>query len=192
MEGNELALIVGLAVIVLGVVAWLYLQRQRSSRLRSRFGSEYEHLISETGNRRKAEALLESREKRVRRLSLQRLAEGDRERFVKRWHQAQAHFVDNPGTALREADELVEDVLQAKGYPPADFEERAGDVSVDHPQVIPKYRTAHDIATKERHNAASTEELRQAFVCYRELFEELLGIRKAEEMEERYEPTFRR
>jgi hypothetical protein len=192
MEGNELALIVGLAVIVLGVVAWLYLQRQRSSRLRSRFGSEYEHLISETGNRRKAEALLESREKRVRRLSLQRLAEGDRERFVKRWHQAQAHFVDNPGTALREADELVEDVLQAKGYPPADFEERAGDVSVDHPQVIPKYRTAHDIATKERHDAASTEELRQAFVCYRELFEELLGIRKAEEMEERYEPTFRR
>jgi hypothetical protein len=192
MEGNELALIVGLTVIVLGLIAWLYLQKQRSSRLRSRFGSEYEHLISETGNQRKAEALLERREKRVGRFALRSLAEGDQDRFLKRWHQAQAHFVDDPRTALRDADELVEDVLQATGYPPADFEQRAADVSVGHPQVIPKYRTAHDIAAKDRHHAASTEELRQAFVCYRELFEELLEIGKPEAMEEKHEFTFRK
>jgi hypothetical protein len=192
MDGNQVALIVGLAVIALAAVVWLYLQKQRSARLRSRFGPEYEQLIRETGNRRKAETLLERREKRVRRLSLRHLADGDREQFLKRWHEAQARFVDNPTTALRDADELVEDVLQTKGYPPADFEQRVGDVSVDHPEVIRNYRTAHEIAIRDRHDAASTEELRQAFVCYRELFEELLEIGKPEEMEENHEPTFRR
>jgi hypothetical protein len=192
MEPNQVALIIGIVVLVLAGAVWFYFRQQRSSNLRARFGPEYERLVRETGSQRSAEGVLEKREKRVQRLAIRRLAENDRDRFMERWREAQARFVDDPRTALEDADELVEEVLKARGYPVSDFEQRAADVSVDHPRVILNYRTAHDLVTRDGADKPSTEELRHALVLYRELFEELLEINEPMVAEEKHESTFRR
>jgi hypothetical protein len=170
------------AVIMLALIAaaWLITREQRrrqSLRLRQRFGPEYTRLMSERGNRTKAEAELLAREKRVERLKLVPLTAEDAAKFGQAWGLLQTRFVDNPRNAVVEADRLVRDLMIKRGYPMADFEHRAADISVYHPAVVEAYRSARAIAVRDQQNQASTEELRKAFVYYRTLFDELLEVR---------------
>lgn len=177
LSTTELALIIGLAVIVVaGIAAWLFLRRRRTGRLRTQFGgTEYDRAVKEDGSRRHAEAGLAERTERVERLNIRPLAPGDRARFVESWRRVQARFVDGPGGAVTEADQLLGDVMSTRGYPVSDFEQRAADISVDHPLVLENYRTAHGIAVRQTQGQANTEDLRQAMIHYRTLFEELVG-----------------
>lgn len=168
-------IVVGAVVVVLLVIGAM---RRRSRELKDRFGSEYDRLVREKGDPRRAETELAAREKRVKKFELKPLAEPDRRRFSEAWLGAQARFVDDPKGAVAEANRLVKEVMLARGYPVADFEHRAADVSVDHPHLVANYRAAHDIAAKSERNAATTEELRTAVVHYRALFEELLEGRE--------------
>jgi hypothetical protein len=131
--------------------------------------------VKEDGNRRHAEAGLNERTARVESLNIRPLAEGDRSRFVESWRRVEARFVDGPGGAVTEADQLLGDVMSTRGYPVSDFEQRAADISVDHPLVLENYRTAHAIAFRQTKGQANTEDLRQAMIHYRTLFEELVG-----------------
>jgi len=173
MPGWELGLIIAV-ILLAAVVVWLFLDRRRSMRLRSRFGPEYERTVRESGDRRRAESDLERREKRVERLHIQPLAMRDRERFLAAWRADQARFVDDPAGAVTEADQLVQEVMRTRGYPVADFEQRVEDISVDHPHLVQNYRAAREVAMRHRRGEASTEDLRKALVYYRGLFDELL------------------
>lgn len=170
-------LIVACVVIAVLIIAVIVLTRrqQATKRLKSRFGSEYERTLDELGGQRKAEAELHQREQRVEKLELKPLEPDERSRFTDRWRRIQSAFVDDPGTALTDADRLVGEVMTARGYPSADFEERSADVSVDHAEVIDSYRKAHAIALRNQKGEAGTEDLRQAMVAYRTLFDDLVG-----------------
>ena len=174
---TELALIIALAVIVVaGIAAWLFIRKRRTQKLRSQFGgAEYDLAVKEDGSRRHAEAGLKERSERVESLSIRPLAPGDRARFVESWRRVEARFVDGPGGAVTEADQLLGDVMSTRGYPVSDFDQRAADISVDHPLVLANYRTAHDVAVRQTQGQANTEDLRQAMIHYRTLFEELVG-----------------
>ena len=167
------------AVIAIAAAVWMYMQKKRTEQLRSRFGPEYERVVETGGDRRKAEATLEERQKRVEKLDIRPLANEDRQRFQQAWAREQTRFVDDPKGAVAEADRLIGEVMRARGYPVGDFDQRAADISVDHPMVVENYRTAHDIALRDRRGKASTEDLRKALVHYRALFEELLETRVA-------------
>ena len=181
LSTTELALIIGLTIglaviVVAGITASIFLRKRRSERLRTQFGgSEYDRTVKEDGNRRHAEAELKERTARVESLNIRPLAPGDRARFVESWRRAEARFVDGPGGAVTEADQLLGDVMATRGYPVSDFEQRAADISVDHPLVLVNYRTAHEIALRQTNGQANTEDLRQAMIHYRTLFEELVG-----------------
>lgn len=173
-------LVIGLVVIALLVgaaVAWFVLKRQRSTRLRRSFGPEYERAVQEKGGRSDAERELEHRRHRVQQLQVRPLPPGEADRFASSWREVQKRFVDEPTGAVDEADALVTEVMQRRGYPMAEFEQRAADLSVDHPRVIDNYRAGHQLAQRSRNGGASTEELRQAMVHYRALFEDLLEDR---------------
>ena len=175
------AVILAIAVIlVVGIVAWIMMQRRRSEELRKRFGPEYDRVISERGDTRQAESELAARQKRVEGFDIHPLASGERERFMEAWRSTQARFVDAPAAAIKEADRLVTEIMRARGYPVGDFEQRAADVSVDHPTVVENYRAARAIALANERGEAGTEELRQAMVHYRALFEDLLETREKE------------
>src|SRR5690349_9355952 len=169
-------LLIVVAVIVVGGIAWWAGQRRRSTRLRDRFGSEYDRTVEATGRRSDAERELESREDRVKALEIRPLDDAERDRFRERWLVIQALFVDDPQSAVGDADTLIGDVMRARGYPVGDFEQRAADVSVNHPEVVEHYRTAHAIATSQRPGQADTEQLRQAMVHSRALVSELLDL----------------
>jgi hypothetical protein len=178
LSTTELALIIGLALIVITgiVVAWVLARKRRTGRLRTQFGgSEYDRAVKEDGSRRHAEAGLKERTARVESLNIRPLASSDRARFIESWRRVEARFVDGPGGAVTEADQLLGDVMSTRGYPVSDFEQRAADISVDHPLVLENYRTAHEIALRQRTGQANTEDLRQAMIHYRTLFEELVG-----------------
>ena len=177
LSTTELALIAALAVIVVaGIVAWVLLRKRRTARLRAQFGGvEYARAVKEGGGRRHAETGLDERKERVEALHIRPFGMGDRARFVESWRRVQARFVDSPGGAVSEADQLLADVMSTRGYPVSDFEQRAADISVDHPRVMENYRTAHAIALRQTRGQASTEELRQAMIHYRTLFEEVVG-----------------
>ena len=181
LSARDWAIIVAVATIVVGVIiaaiaAWVSLRKRRTERLRAQFGgSEYDRAVKEDGSRRLAEAGLNERTARVESLNIRPLAEGDRARFLESWRRVEARFVDGPGGAVTEADQLLGDVMSTRGYPVSDFEQRAADISVDHPLVLENYRTAHDIALRQRKGQASTEDLRQAMIHHRTLFEELVG-----------------
>ena len=169
-ETIVIALVVG---IVVGVgVAYLF-QRNRSLRLRKRFGPEYSRAVAETGDRWRAESALEHRAKRVERLHLRTLSSAEHRHFLEAWHEVQGRFVDDPNGSLLEADRLIASVMSAEGYPVADFEQRAADISVDHPEVVENYRGGHRVV--EAQGRADTEDLRQGMIHYRALFEDLLG-----------------
>ena len=173
MDTGTLIAVIVVALIVLGVV-WFLARKQRSAKLQERFGPEYERAVSEFGGRGQAESELEARRKRVEQLSIRPLSGPDRERFANAWRSTQAQFVDDPSGAIAEADKLVADLMQTRGYPVGDFEQRAADVSVNHPNVVTNYRAAHLIALNSERGAASTEDLRQAMMHYKALFEDLL------------------
>ena len=168
-------LIVVVVVLVLAVAAWVFMQRRRTDQLRKRYGPEYDRLVRERGDRRRAEATLEQREKRVEQLAIRALPPEERARFAEAWRSDQARFVDDPTRAVVEADRLVADLMMARGYPIGDFEQRAADISVDHPRVVENYRIAHEIALRQERGEAGTEDLRRAMVHYRALFDELLA-----------------
>ena len=173
-------LVVGVIVLAVltasGIAAWIYFSR-RHRRLEQRFGPEYQRAVSEMGSRRRAEQALEEREKRVEKFALRPLSPADQDQFSNRWRGVQTHFVDDPKLSVVEADSLVTEIMQTCGYPMADFEQRAADISVDHPIVTQNYRAAHDIAVRQARGQASTEDLRRAMIHYRALFEDLTGQR---------------
>ena len=173
----ELALIGTLVVVlVAGIVAFLLLRKRRTERLRTQFGSaEYARAVQTGGNRRHAEAGLEARTQRVEKFHVRPLAASDRARFVESWRGVQARFVDGPAGAVTEADQLLGDVMSTRGYPASDFEQTAADISVNYPLVLENYRTAHEIALRQTKGQATTEDLRQAMVHYRTLFDGLVG-----------------
>jgi hypothetical protein len=174
LTSGQIAIIVA-CVLVLGGVLVFILQRRHTARLRARFGNtEYENALAQGGDRRRAEARLDERAKRVESFHLRELSAPDRARFVAAWEQVQTRFVDAPAGAVAEADQLLGDVMAARGYPVGDFEQRAADISVDHPVVIQNYRAAHAIAVSHASGQASTEDLRRAMIHYRILFEDLV------------------
>ena len=172
--------IIALAAIIL--IAMLFLLRKRKSeRLKQRFGPEYDRTVKEQGVQR-AETVLSEREQRVKKFAIRPLTRDDRERYVLEWTQVQKHFVDDPSLAVDDADRLVTEVMASRGYPMADFEQRAADVSVNYPAVVQNYRSARNIVARHTRGDASTEELRQAMVYFRSLFEELLDLPKTEKI----------
>jgi hypothetical protein len=169
-------IVIGLAVAALLVALVLrqLVARRRSQGLQQRFGPEYEHTVGQAPSRREAEAELAERERRRERLDIVPLDPDARERYARSWRQVQADFVDSPRTAVDQADALVVEVMRVRGYPMDDFEQRAADVSVDHPGVVGHYREGHRLSQLGAQGRASTEDLRQAMRHYRELFQELL------------------
>jgi hypothetical protein len=161
--------------VMLGL--WLIIDNRRRRRLRERFGPEYGRTVHELGDVRRAEATLEARAKRVERLKIQHLSAADAAQFTEAWRQVQTRFVDTPEAAVTQADRLVGEVMTARGYPLGDFDQRAADISVDHPEVVSHYRAARDIARRQGRSEATTEDLRQAVVHYRALFEDLLDLK---------------
>jgi hypothetical protein len=173
---TQLGLILALVLVLVGgLAALLVLRTRRTGRLRSKFGgAEYSRALARDGSRRQGEAGLEKRTERVERLHVRPLAPADRERFADSWRRVQSRFVDGPAGAVAEADQLLGDLMSTRGYPVSDFDQRAADISVDHPLVLANYRTAHEIALRQAKGQADTEELRQAMIHYRSLFDELL------------------
>jgi cytoskeletal protein RodZ len=178
--GLLVAILIVVAVLVV-VLAFFAARQRRSRKLRDQFGPEYDRTVAEAGDRKQAEARLEERTARRQRLDIVPLDPADRERYVEAWRQTQARFVDEPAEATREADRLITAVMRQRGYPIDDFEQRAADISVDHPQVVDDYRAAQAIAAANERSEASTEDLRQALVHYRSLFEELLEVDRTDD-----------
>lgn len=165
------------AVVVIAVaLAWLYVRKRRktTANLKETFGPEYDRAVMVHGSERKAQAKLADREKRVEKLQIRDLDPMEHERFSKRWASVQSGFVDSPKGAVTQADDLVSSVMQARGYPIAEFDQRAADISVDHPLVVQNYRSAHAIALRVGRDEATTEDMRTAMIRYRSLFEELV------------------
>jgi hypothetical protein len=161
-------------VVVLAAIAWQMVARRRTGRLQSRFGDEYDRMVESAESRRLAEAELQAREERRDRLDIRPLSQTARARYVEMWRVTQAQFVDEPREAVTAADRLIQSVMSDRGYPVEDFEQRAADVSVDHPQVVENYRAGHRLATATSDGPDATEELRQAMRHYRALFDELV------------------
>src|SRR5690242_5463939 len=152
------------AVVVVGIL-WMTVRKRRTEALKERFGPEYDRTLREHGNR--AETVLAEREKRVERFPIRELAADERERFITEWRTVQTRFVDDPNGAVADADDLVSRLMQTLGYPMSNFDQRAADLSVDHPRVVENYRAAHEIALRHRRGEATTEDLRQAVIYYR-------------------------
>jgi hypothetical protein len=172
--------ILTLVLFTLAGLVIAYLEFRRSKRLRDTFGPEYAWLVEETGDKRAAEAALTERMKRVKQFPLRALTEEEKVRFARIWEDEQARFVNDPPQAVANADRLVENVMEARGYPVGDFDQRAADISVDHPQVVKSYRLAHEIVLRDQRERVSTEDLRRVMVLYRELVADLLEIKTAE------------
>jgi hypothetical protein len=169
------------AAVALGLVAigaWFFYRKKQSHKLQEHFGPEYDRTVSELGSRTKAESDLKAREKRVERLEILPLAPSEAARFTEAWQALQGRFVDNPKGVVVQAEQLVRELMEKRGYPMGDFERRAGDISVDHPDVVANYRSAQAIAMRDQRGSADTEELRKAVVHYRALFDELLEVRE--------------
>ena len=165
-------------ILVVAALAWLYVRRRRTTtaELRQRFGPEYERAVQEHGSERQAEAQLADREKRVERLKIRDLDPTERERFSSQWTSLQSRFVDDPKGAVTEADALVSLMMEARGYPVADFHQRAADLSVDHPRVVANYRSGHEIALRLGNGEGTTVDLRTAMIHYRSLVDELVRV----------------
>ncbi|MBI5032271.1 MAG: hypothetical protein HZB51_17205 [Chloroflexi bacterium] len=163
------------AILILAtIISRATVRKQTTAKLQERFGPEYDRTVEQYGDQREAEKELRAREKRVANFQIRTLTREEHDRFAQAWRNAQARFVDEPSEAVADADRLVEEVMRARGYPTGDFEQRVADISVDHAGVITNYRLARDIALANRKGKASTEDLRQAMVRYRSLFDELL------------------
>ncbi len=176
-------LIVLAVLAVVAVVAWTAMRKRQTTQLQESFGPEYERAVEAKGDRRDAEAELRERRERREELEIRPLSEAARARYSESWRATQARFVDEPVAAVGEADRLVTEVMRERGYPMDDFERQADVISVDHPQVVEDYREGHAIHLAYDRGDASTEDLRQAMVHYRALFEELLETNESAEGE---------
>jgi FtsZ-interacting cell division protein ZipA len=174
-----IVIVVVAALVVLGAIA-VWMQQRKRSQLKERFGSEYDRTVSERDDRRAAEKELAARERKRERLDIVPLSPEAQKKYSASWREVQGQFVDDPSNAVNEADRLVTKVMRDRGYPIDDFEQRADDISVDHPDVVQNYRAAHAVHVKasDGNGSASTEDLRQGFVHYRALFNELLETRE--------------
>ena len=179
-QGTMISIVVG--VLVLAGVGWLVWQRrrQRSELLRAQYGPEYERTVSEVGDKRRAESELVKRQERVAALEICALSPEQLNGYLQQWQAVQTRFVDDPNGAVTDADRLVEEVMQSRGYPVSDFDQRVADISVHHPRVVDNYRSAHDISQRHKLGQATTEDLRRAMVFYRGLFQDLLEDRERE------------
>lgn len=169
-------IVIAVVVLVIAALFWLYMRRRRTAAFRQKFGSEYNRALLVHGSERKAEAKLADREKRVEQLTIRDLDSFEHERFAKQWENVQARFVDSPKGAVMEADDLVAVLMKTRGYPVSDFDQRAADISVDHPKVVENYRSAHETSMRVGNFEATTDELRAAMIHYRALFEELMQV----------------
>ncbi len=174
----KLIAIAAVVIVIIAVLALLYVRKRRSTTadLRKKYGPEYDRAVRVHGAGRKAEAKLEDREKRVEKLNIRELDSIEHARFLTQWESVQSRFVDSPKGAVAEADDLVSSLMKTRGYPVSDFDQRAADISVDHPRVVENYRSAHEIALRVGKDAATTEDLRTAMIHYRSLFEELVQV----------------
>jgi hypothetical protein len=175
MDTTTTIAIAVVAVIIVGAILFLAMRKQRSARLRSHFGPEYERTVDDAGDRRRAEHELHERQKRVSKFEIRPLSVSERDHYISAWHIIQSEFVDQPQQALAKADDLLTDVMRARGYPVENFEQRSADLSVDHPSVVQNYRAGRDIAVRHRQGEAGTEDLRQAMIHFRALFDELVS-----------------
>jgi hypothetical protein len=164
---------IGIVVVAVLLILWAVVRQRRSAALRQRFGPEYDRTVREHGAGQ-AETVLAHREERVKKFPIRALSPDEREHFVTEWRVLQTQFVDDPEAAVSRADLLVGRLMQARGYPVTEFEQRAADLSVDHPRVVDNYRAAHEIALRQQRGMATTEDLRNALIYYRTLFDELL------------------
>jgi hypothetical protein len=165
-----LALLIVVALIVRGA------RRSRTESLRDQFGNEYDHAVTEAGSRKRAEQELINRANEVNKYNIVPLNASDRERFRGDWQRVEKHFIERPTTAVVEADELIADIMRVRGYPMGDFDRHAADLSVTHPRIVDHYRAGHKVIAGKEANA-STEDLRQAMLHYRALFDELIDDR---------------
>ena len=166
------AIVVIIAVVLVAAISTG--RRKRTDRLKERFGPEYERTVSEAGEQKAAEKELAARERKRDKLDIRPLTRHALEAYADRWRAVQTAFVDNPSSAVGDADRLVTEVMRERGYPVDDFDQRAADISVDHPMVVENYRAAHSIHLAQQNGDIGTEAQRQAFVHYRALFETLL------------------
>jgi hypothetical protein len=172
-----IAVIVVIAAVAI-VGAYSANSRKKTERLKQQFGPEYERTVGETGEQRAAEKELAARERKRDKLDIVPLSPQAREKYADRWRTVQTTFVDNPSSAVDDADRLVTQVMRERGYPIDDFDQRAADISVDHPTVVENYRAAHSVSLSQQDGDVGTEKQRQAFVHYRALFEKLLETDK--------------
>ncbi|MCV7286761.1 hypothetical protein H7J87_15655 [Mycolicibacterium wolinskyi] len=170
-----IAVVVAIIVILALIVAVSMSRHKRSERLRDQFGPEYERAVDATGDERAAEKELLARQRKRKKLDIVELSPESRARYAQAWAATQAGFVDNPSRAVDEADRLVTEVMNERGYPVNDFEQQAADISVDHPKVVEHYRAAHILQMAQAQGDIGTEAQREAIVHYRALFEQLLG-----------------
>jgi hypothetical protein len=178
MTQSTMIVLVVVAVVVLAAVGWLVWQRRRSDALREQYGPEYDRAVRQMGDQRRAESELVKRQERVEQLDIRPLSASQRTDYANHWRAIQSKFVDDPKGAVSDANGLVEQVMKARGYPVTDFDQRAADLSVHHPRVVENYRATRDIALRHRRGEATTEDLRQAMVFYRALFQDLLEDRE--------------
>ena len=176
MDNPVVIVLVIALVAAIGAAVWLYMRNRQTAALQNRFGPEYDRALAEHRDQGQAERELKERQDRVEHLNIRPLENEERDRYAERWRTVQARFVDDPNGATDDADELVGEVMETRGYPVGDFEQRAADVSVHHPRVVEHYRAAHAIAVRNSRGDADTEQLRQALVHYRALFEDLLEV----------------
>jgi len=176
MNTTNMTIAVVLVLVIVGLLlAQVFTRRKRSERLQDHFGPEYDHTVQVMGDEKKAQTELEERQKHVEALDIHPLSASEHERYVADWAAVQSKFVDEPGQAILDADRLIMEVMQMRAYPVSDFEQRAADVSVSYPALVSNYRAARVIALKNEQHQADTEELRQAMIYYRSLFNELLA-----------------
>jgi len=172
-----IAAITAIVVFIVGGFLGVYFsRRQRTKRLQKKFGPEYEHAVKELGDQSEAEDELDARLERVESLDFQELSMDQKQHYAEEWQTTQVKFVDQPLVSIREADQLIKEIMAEKGYPVEDFDRRAADISVDYPELVVNYRNMREIVDKSNREDISTEELRQAMVHSRSLFEELLGM----------------
>lgn len=184
-QPTEVAFIVIALALLTGIMAWLYFRYRRSKLLQERFGPECDRVIRRAENVRRGEGVLQFRENKREKLNIHPLPSPAQMDFTNRWNALQAEFVDDPEGSVAKADSLVTALMEARGYPTADFEERAEIISVDHPVVVENYRAAHALAMSRSPGQATTESLRKAMLRYRTLFDELLHERLPERTEAR-------
>ena len=175
MNTTYIIIAIVLGLMIMGAILWpIFTRRKRTERLHDHFGPEYDHTVQTLGDEKKAQTELEERQKHVKALDIHPLSVEEHDRYAAEWTAVQSKFVDEPGQAIVDADHLIMEVMQTRAYPVSDFEQRAADVSVNYPALVSNYRAARVIALKNEQHQADTEELRQAMIYYRSLFEELL------------------